>query len=201
MSRLSKTNTVLFVEPPVSLLTIVKKPRKKRVREVDNLTVYSPLGVPFGLHKKYKFFKEINRFIVKSSVKRKIKKYRLFDPVLWFYDTYFVNLIGKLNEKMIIYDCIDDHSAFTTASKEDILNEKKLIENSDIVFVSSEELYKNKSGLNKNTYFVPNAADIEHFGKALSEELQIPEDISRIQTSQIGYMGGICDWLKNRWYT
>ena len=66
----------------------------------------------------------------------------------------------------VIYDMIDDWSAYKDAPKYFTQTEPYLLQNADIVTATAKPLYQKALQYNKNTYLCPNAADIEHFSKA-----------------------------------
>jgi glycosyltransferase involved in cell wall biosynthesis len=195
MSRLSKKNKIIIIEDSISISNIFKNPNKPRLKINGNVIVYSPLCLPLGLGNKSKIFRRIDDFFLNRSIKKNIKKFNLNDPISWFYNIKKVNFAGRFNEKLIVYDCVDEHSAFTGASNEMVEQERSLIEKSDLIFVSSEELYKTKRKLKKETYIVTNAADINHFMKAMDDVTQISKDIAKLPKPIVGYVGGIWDWF------
>lgn len=192
MSRLALNNKVIYVEEPKSLLRYIRSLSFSSVREQDNLLVFTPIGVPFGLHK-YDFFKKVNFFLLYIHLKYIVRKYGLKQNILWFYNIRMGNLIGKMNECLIIYDCVDEHSAFSGSSNKDRKQELKIIELSDIIFTSSDKLYTSRSILSDSVYLVKNAADTKHFLKCTNSSES--EGNLSIQKPIVGYVGAIHDWV------
>ena len=60
---------------------------------------------------------------------------------------------------------------------------------------TSMALQKAKESLNPNTILVPHGVDYEHFSKALSNNLPVPDDIANIPHPQLGFFGLIRDWI------
>lgn len=70
-------------------------------------------------------------------------------------------------------------------------SELTIVEEADLVFCTSKQLYDEKILLNPNTYFVPNAADLTHSSKALDSTLPVHHLIKEIPTPIVGYFGNI----------
>ena len=93
----------------------------------------------------------------------------------------------------VIYDMIDDWSAYQDAPKYFTQTEPYLLQHADIVTATAKPLYQKALQYNKNTFLCPNAADIEHFTKAreVSERLEdLPEGRPRV-----GFFGIIREWF------
>jgi SAM-dependent methyltransferase len=113
---------------------------------------------------------------------------------------YYINLPGwwpvvkNLNAKHkgnIIFDCMDDHSGFSTNSIEAIKFEKDLTVNSNLVIASSNLLNKKCKKLNKNTILVKNATDVNHFNSPIKNG-KLDDFLGK---PLIGYFGAISDWF------
>jgi hypothetical protein len=102
--------------------------------------------------------------------------------------------MGKLNEKLIIYDCMDDFSTSPYGPKDIALKrEEKVAKKADLIFATAKSFYGRLKNWNENTYLVQNAADVEMFRKSLANTTPIPEDISAIKPPRIGFVGVIYD--------
>ncbi|MEM2954951.1 MAG: glycosyltransferase [Candidatus Nanoarchaeia archaeon] len=199
MSRLSKTHRVIYVDRGVLGLRyfVLKKE--------------DPFNFNFTLKYIFNLFEERNKnltiltekFNFPNSfgfkiwlLKNYLKKKKINDIILWIYQPEYEKYIGKLNEKLVVYDCVDEYSEFPAYSnprkkKRIIETEKRLLEKADLVITSSENLYERKKIYNKNTYLVHNVGDIEHFMKAMEKDLKTPEDIQKIKKPIIGFVGAI----------
>lgn len=86
----------------------------------------------------------------------------------------------------IVYDCMDDHMGFGSATIETELYEKLLLENADALVVSSQHLYESKKNIFKNHIsLIRNAANVDDF---------LLKD-SRKVSKTIGYFGAIAEWF------
>lgn len=93
----------------------------------------------------------------------------------------------------IVYDLIDDWSAYKDAPSYFHQTEPYLLENADIIMATAKPLYEKALGYNRNTYLCPNAADIAHFSTA-RKVCSKPEDLT-IKKPRIGFFGIIREWF------
>lgn len=209
MSILAENNNrILFIENTgVRAPTLRDLPRiKKRLkdwtrgvrgirRERDNLYVFSPIVLPFPYSRIARW---INRHVLFFYLSRWMKAMDFHDPIIWtFLPTGLVlDLIHNLNKKITIYYCIDNFAMSSSLARKVKPTEKKLIEQSDLVFVTSQELYKFCSQYNPRVYSFPFGVNIESFDRARQEARPpLPEDLREIPTPIIGYIGGIHKWI------
>ncbi|RCX16950.1 GT2 family glycosyltransferase [Fontibacillus phaseoli] len=105
---------------------------------------------------------------------------------------FWTPLVESLEQNKIIYDCMDDHSGFSTNSPSMLLQEDRLIRSSDLVLASSQLLFDKLSALHPSVFLLRNAADVHHFnatGVAPASELEA------LKGPVIGYYGAISDWF------
>ncbi|MBZ5535418.1 MAG: polysaccharide pyruvyl transferase family protein [Acidobacteriia bacterium] len=93
-------------------------------------------------------------------------------------------------EWKIVYDCMDEHSGFSTNNRSMLGHEEVLTARSDLVLTTSRALFEKASRTSKKNLFLPNAADFEHFNQPgpLRPLAKVPHPI-------IGYYGAISDWF------
>jgi len=206
MSRLPKSNTILYVEPPVTLLSPLKDPKTlvkwfswfKGIRTWrENIYLFSPpVTLPFG--NKYRVINRLNQWWISLFLKNIISRLKLKNPIIWTYLPGSVDLIDKLGErKLLVYDCVDEHSEYTGFINKNavIQMERELMAKCDIIFVTAEGLYDSKKDYAETIYFLPNAADVEHFMKAQDPGIPVPEEVASIPRPIVGFVGVIQDWI------
>jgi hypothetical protein len=104
-------------------------------------------------------------------------------------------LIKKLNELLVIYDCIDDKLAFSSVPKWMKIYLDNLIDNAHLIFVTSSNLYRKIAEKRKdNVYMIGNGVDPALFKKAMMD-IAIPKDVKEVKKPIVGYVGTIDDWL------
>lgn len=205
MQRLAKHNRVLWVNsignrnPTVSgrdFSRMVKKVYEfasglRRVHE--NIWVFTPLVVPFHNIGLARVFNE--RFLL-ASLQLVLRRLRFRNPITWTFVPSSADVVGRLGEKLTLYQCVDEYSEFSDADREAILRiEEKLLKKVDVVVVSAAKLYQSKQAVNPNTYLVRHGVDFEHFARACLDTLEIPEDIVRLPRPIIGFHGLIASWV------
>ena len=103
-------------------------------------------------------------------------------------------LVSSLNDVFkgkVVFDCMDDHSGFSTNCKELLKDEDKLLEVADCVIASSQLLFDRAIKMNDNTIHVKNGTEFEYFSNAHKNgklDYLLGKPI-------IGYYGAISDWF------
>jgi glycosyltransferase involved in cell wall biosynthesis len=129
-------------------------------------------------------------------VRRVCRKLGFQSPITWTFVPASAEVAGCLGEHALIYHCVDEFSEFTGTDKAAILEmERRLMEKSDCVIVSSDRLYATKQVHNPNTFLVTHGVDIAHFRKACDAELAIPAEMAALDRPVIGFFGLIADWV------
>jgi glycosyltransferase involved in cell wall biosynthesis len=197
---------VLYVERQLHLLGYIHnfKTQWRRLfqwlfepAEVEpNLFVCSPpLLLPFFLM--FPIINRLNAIILRPFIRRKMHSLGIKHPVLWIYPLNGVALVNSLDERLVIYDCVDEWSAFKGLLRPEVIQayETQLIQVADVTIVTMPELYKTRQQIANRIYLVPNAAEIDHFLKAQLPETEIPEDVGSIPQPIIGFVGSVQYWL------
>lgn len=116
--------------------------------------------------------------------------------VFWSYNPMFVEFIGKLNEKLFVFDTVDnwaEHDGYLKLlSKKKLLdNYRRIAEKANLIFTVSHELadFYQKYNRTSDVYWVPNGVDFTHFNDA--EKIKKDNALSKITAPIIGYLGTI----------
>ena len=91
----------------------------------------------------------------------------------------------------IIYDCMDEHSGFSTNTAGMVAEEERLLAESDLTLASSTILYEKAIKKSSPVSLVRNATDYEHFSNAL----QLTAVDGAIANRVVGYYGAIAEWF------
>ena len=160
----------------------------------ENLSVYSLPGIPFLGLPGVQF---VNFHWQLAALKGILRDRQIKKPLLWtcLPTENFLRLAENLDHSGIVYDCLDDFSSFRGAPANLFAIEKELCEKSAVVFTVSAKQRKLKLDFNPATYYLPNAADPEHFDKAADEKTPIPEDLTQIPGPRIGFLGSFDSWV------
>jgi glycosyltransferase involved in cell wall biosynthesis len=88
----------------------------------------------------------------------------------------------------VVYDCMDELSAFQGAPPELIGWERCLLAKADVLFVGGASLYASKRIQHGNAYLFPSSIDYEHFAAARQAQVD-PDDQAAIPHPRIGFYG------------
>lgn len=144
---------------------------------------------------KFKFFTEKFGLL---SYKMQLKNLNFEPDVAIFCSLHYSFLLKPLISMGIstLYDCIDDFSAFSEVSNVSaaLELERYMTERSSLVIAASKMLCERLSKINSSCFYVPNAADFEHFNMA-SQNKKVPAEIAGLRHPIIGYIGAVFDWI------
>jgi glycosyltransferase involved in cell wall biosynthesis len=116
--------------------------------------------------------------------------------VTWTFEPASADVVGVLGERALVYHCVDEFSEFSGTDKAALLElERRLIEKSHCVFVSSDRLLANKRQYNPNTFLVTHGVDVEHFRRACEAQTIVPAEIRALKRPIVGFFGLIADWV------
>lgn len=111
-------------------------------------------------------------------------------PILWIFSPKLKDLVGKFNEKMSIYDCVDFYSSVDPEENRMKKKQKKeFLEKVDIIFTNSPALYRLKKPLHPKVSQVPQGCNINIFLKPKKQP--IPRSLMKIPSPKIGFIGNI----------
>jgi glycosyltransferase involved in cell wall biosynthesis len=204
MSRLPRSNRILYVEPPISLLSPFKDPAcwvkwkmwRQGLRKLnENIWLLSP-PVTLPLGNIYPVINRINQWFIARSVRKAMRKLGFQQPILWTYLHNSAHLVGRLGEKLVVYDCVDEHSAYQGFNPQAVkAMERELLEQSDLVFVTAQGLYEDKQQWCREIYLSPNAADVEHFMQADNPATPLADEMKNLPGPVLGFVGAIKEWI------
>lgn len=205
IKALSEYANILCVEPPITFLTPIFHTNKlirflkgeNGIRKIGaSLYLFTPFSlVPYAVSHIFPIFKLVNKIIIAFCVSKVLKKLKIDRIILFIFKPHQDFLLRCLNPMLACYEVVDQYSAYPGISQKErkrlINRENKILKKANLVFVTAENLKKDKSRFNKNTIFIPNTTDVEHFSKALDAEITIPEEIKSIEIPRIGFIGNI----------
>jgi len=205
MRILARTNRVLWINsigmrrPTASRADLVRLASKLRrglggCREVEpNLFVINPLVVPLpGIA----VTDSLNAVVLAATLRRSIRRLALKRPILWSFLPTVGRLLGRLDERMVIYHCVDEYAEFSGVPKQALLRmESDLVRRADLVLTSSERLCLERLPGNPNTHFIPHGVDMDHFAQSLDATTIVPEDLLRLPRPIVAFIGLLADWV------
>jgi glycosyltransferase involved in cell wall biosynthesis len=95
-----------------------------------------------------------------------------------------------LQAKVVIFDCMDELSAFKDAPSALVEMERRLMARADVVFTGGRSLWEVKRQQHANVFAMPSSVDIGHFASA-QKTLAEPPDQAGIGHPRLGFFGVI----------
>jgi len=130
-----------------------------------------------------------NEAIIGNRIKKVLKADGIKDFIyINSFNFHYPNIAKKINPVLTVYQCVDP-MIIPYDMKHGIISENKLVKESDLVICTSKALYNEKKSQNPHTYFVPNAADIDHCSLALNPDLPVYGKLAEMQKPIVGYLG------------
>lgn len=111
-------------------------------------------------------------------------------PLLWYYTPMMLGFSGHLPAGAVVYDCMDELSAFRGAPVGLREREARLMARADLVFTGGHGLYEAKRDKHADIHPFPSSVDAAHFGRARNDGAE-PADQGGIGRPRIGYYGVI----------
>jgi glycosyltransferase involved in cell wall biosynthesis len=203
----AEKNKVLFIETFGSRIPELERDHLKRIglrflnwpKGIRKLTVgqvmlyiYSPIA----LLVKFRPFLIINRLIFLAILRGLIKRLDMKNPILYFYLPPPVGVIGRLQEKAVVYHSVDDWLTFPGGKNRFFMDsERRLIKEADLVLTANETLYQRVRLDARRVHKLYHGVDYDHFSKEFTKDTPLPEDIKDVPKPIIAIIGAFADWM------
>ena len=184
MMRAAATRRVYFLEEPeFGPHTVCMTQRAV----APNLTVVTP-RLPEGLSH------DSALAIQKVLLDEWLRETRVSPQTLWYYTPAALEFSAHLTAQNLVYDCMDELTAFAGAAASLSALERRLLQRSDVVFTGGISLYEAKRHLHNNVHAMPSCVDLAHFRKARSAPRDHPRQVA-LPRPRVGYCGVIDERL------
>jgi len=110
--------------------------------------------------------------------------------VLWYYTPMAVAFSDHLTPCTVVYDCMDELSAFANAPAALKRCEQTLLDRAHVVFTGGQSLFEAKRSAHPNVHAFPSSVDVAHFAQARRIDSE-PADQASIPHPRIGFFGVI----------
>ncbi|HEX8244378.1 MAG TPA: glycosyltransferase family 1 protein, partial [Longimicrobium sp.] len=178
LTRFARGRRVFFVEEPV----YDDGPARLEVRERGERLWVAVPHLPHGLSPEEQ--EEAQRTLLDGL----LAEHRVRDTVLWYYTPMALAFTRHLRPLAVVYDCMDELSAFRGAPPELVRREADLLRRADLVFTGGPSLYAAKRTRHPRVHCFPSAIDAAHFARARAP-LAEPADQAAIPRPRIGFFG------------
>ena len=157
LTRLAESMNVFYLEEPIT--TNTGFPHYTYVSRGHQVTVITP-QLPVGLTN------EASLEIEKQLFTDFMAEHVLSDYGFWYYTPMALEFSRGHSPELVVFDCMDELSAFKFAPESIKTLEKELLQKADIVFTGGHSLYEAKKNQHKNIHAFPSSIDKLHFAKA-----------------------------------
>jgi glycosyltransferase involved in cell wall biosynthesis len=180
MLRLARDYRILFIEEPAAPSDVYAAGHNRVENVAANITVMTP-------HMHWRDWPSMSREYV-SILHDHVSN--ISECIGWFYSPVYVGIFESVNFRIVIYDCMDELSAFKDASPQLPEFEKVLLKKAHIVFTGGKSLFEAKTRLHHNVSCFPSSVDQAHFSRAKNTDLELPNDLPSGRPI-VGYYGVI----------
>jgi UDP-galactopyranose mutase len=187
MSRLARNRPVAFVEEPWFHPQGFQPELK--AWEQDGVTVLQP-HVPEQPQDLPEVSPE-NQQRVRDLVGPYLRQNGFARAIRWHYAPMALYLSDVIEDRLVVYDCMDELSAFKGAPAGLIPCERELMRQADVMFTGGLSMWLNKKQHHPNCHRFDSGVDVEHFQQAAQEDTPVPEDARDLPSPVIGYYGVI----------
>jgi glycosyltransferase involved in cell wall biosynthesis len=162
----------------------------------EGITVVSPAVVPFFGSR---VAAAANRNLLTAQIAALARRRRMTNPILWIAIPTAIEVVGRLDEQLVIYHVSDKYEANTMDHATDPsfirrLHERAL-EAADLIFYSSRKLFAEADKACQQSHLLEQAVDFDHWSRISRDEVAVTDEVTRIPHPRLGYFGAIEPWL------
>lgn len=163
LSRLARDRRVFFVEEPEHRPGPASIVTSSPCAGVTVIRARTPV-VATG-------FADAQLRVIEPLVRRCLADHGVREAVAWFYTPMALPLLDTVPARAVVYDCMDELSAFDFAPPQLLHREAALLQRADVVLTGGPSLYEAKKSRHANVHCFPSAVDAAHFAPAAGRVL------------------------------
>lgn len=110
--------------------------------------------------------------------------------ILWYYTPMALSFSGHLDADLVVFDKMDELSAFKNAPARLLELEAELLRRADIVFTGGASMHRAAAHRHASIHCFPSSIDTGHFGAARAGATD-PDDQASIARPRLGFFGVI----------
>ena len=169
----------------------------KLARQTDEgITVVSPASLPFFGSAAAR---SVNRRLIGAQIKRLAQSRGLTKPILWIAIPTAADMIGTLDESVVVYHVSDKYDANTMDHATDPALIRSLhlraIDAADLIFYSGRKLFTESTRGCERSYLLEQGVDYDHWRQVGTGKIDVAPEIAKIPRPRLGYFGAIEPWL------
>lgn len=135
--------------------------------------------------------------MIAEQILQMLKSHHCDAYVNWFYTPMLIDLAEGLDPMAVVYDCMDELSAFRGAPSDLYEREAALMNEADLVFTGGRSLFKAKRSQHRSVHAFPSSVDVKHFAQARDISEDRPEQAG-IAHPRVGFAGVIDERLDTK---
>jgi glycosyltransferase involved in cell wall biosynthesis len=160
----------------------------------EGITVVSPAALPFYGSSAAR---AANRRLLAAQVGALARSRGLERPILWVAIPTAADMIGRLDESLVVYQVSDKYDENSMDHATDPATIRRLheraIDSADLVLYSGRKLLEEATRGRERSYLLEQAVDFEHWSRV--GELEVAEEVARLPRPRLGYFGAVEPWL------
>lgn len=181
LSRMAAKRRVIVIEEPVHT---PGEPHWEVIQAPAQVTVYRP-HTPLT----ESGYADSQLKLIAELLPEIREKEQLNECIAWLYTPLALPLAESLKPTLLIYDCMDELSAFAFAPPQLLQREAETLAQADLVFTGGPSLYRSKKDRHPSVHCFPSSVDAAHFQQ--SQTIAEPADQANLPHPRCGFFGVI----------
>lgn len=181
LKRCARERRVFFVEEPVFDNGSMRLEVSERETNLKVVVPHLPEGLRSEVAKTAVLHDMVQRLLVDNNIHQ---------YCAWYYTPMALDFTRHLRPLAVVYDCMDELSAFKGAPECLTHRERELFQRADLVFTGGQSLYEAKRDQHSSVYAFPSSIDRDHFMQARATVSE-PADQQDIPHPRLGFFGVI----------
>lgn len=162
----------------------------------EGITVVSPATLPFFGSRAAR---AVNRHLLSAQINMLARSRHLARPILWIAIPTAAEMIGHLDESLVVYHVSDKYDANTMDHATDPAAIRRLheiaLDKADLIFYSGRKLYTEAERGRERSYLLEQAVDFAHWASVTSGALEVAPEVAALPRPRLGYFGAVEPWL------
>lgn len=185
MTRLARDRRLFYIEEPVFDISSPELTIDRRPGGVQVVVSHLPRSLYDAMRSEGEIPEQL-----RALLDGLLEEQGIEEPVLWYYTPMALTFTRHIDASAIVYNCMEELSAFRDAPAQLLRPETELFERADLVFTGGQSLYEVKWERHPSVHCFPSALDAAHFKQARAS---IPSvvDQAMIPRPRLGFYGVI----------
>jgi UDP-galactopyranose mutase len=179
LKRCARDRRVFYVEEPVFDNGSMRLEVSERETNLKIVVPHLPEGLRSEVAK---------TAVLHDMVQRLLSENNIHQYLAWYYTPMALDFTRHLRPMAVIYDCMDELSAFRGAPESLAHRERELFQLADLVFTGGQTLYEAKRNQHHSVFAFPSSIDRHHFMQARTSAGD-PADQEKIPHPRLGFFG------------